>query len=118
MGDPGPLVAAIEAVAAGVPVHVVSGVTGQGCDELRARLEPGTTAVLLGSSGVGKSTLVNRFAGRELMAVKETRVDDDEGRHTTTHRELLELTGGGMVIATPGIRALPQWGGGGPPAAF
>src|SRR5436305_3842839 len=111
MDDPWPLVAAIEAVAVGVPVHVVSGVTGEGCDELRARLQPGTTAVLLGSSGVGKSTLVNRFAGRELMAVKETRVDDDEGRHTTTHRELILLPGGGIVIDTPGLRELQLWGG-------
>ena len=71
------------------------------------------TAVLLGSSGVGKSTLVNRFAGRELMAVKETRVDDDEGRHTTTHRELILLPGGGIVIDTPGLRELQLWDGGG-----
>jgi len=111
--DPWRFVAEVEAVALGVPVHVVSAVTGQGCDALRARLAPGTTAVLLGSSGVGKSTLVNRFAGRELMAVKETRADDDEGRHTTTHRELFELPGGGMVIDTPGIRELQLWDGGG-----
>ncbi|HSX21946.1 MAG TPA: ribosome small subunit-dependent GTPase A [Gaiellaceae bacterium] len=111
--DPWPLVAEVEAVAVGVPVHVVSGMTGQGCDELRARLQPGTTAVLLGSSGVGKSTLVNRFVGHELMAVKETRIDDDEGRHTTTHRELILLPGGGMVIDTPGLRELQLWDGGG-----
>ena len=110
--DPWPLVAEVEAVAVGVPVHVVSGVTGQGCDALRARLRIGTTAVLLGSSGVGKSTLVNRFAGRELMAVKETRADDDEGRHTTSHRELILLPGGGIVIDTPGLRELQLWDGG------
>jgi ribosome biogenesis GTPase len=74
--------------------------------------------VLLGSSGVGKSTLVNRFAGRELMAVKETRADDDEGRHTTSHRELIELPGGGMVIDTPGIRELQLWDGDGIDEAF
>lgn len=112
MDDPGRLVAEIEAVAAGVPVHVVSAVTGQGCDALRARITHSTTAVLLGSSGVGKSTLVNRFAGRELMAVKETRADDDEGRHTTTHRELIQLPGGGMVIDTPGLRELQLSDGG------
>src|SRR6476661_76797 len=111
--DPWPFVATVEAVALGVPVHVVSALTGQGCDALRARLAPGTTAVLLGSSGVGKSTLVNRFAGRKLMAVKETRADDDEGRHTTSHRELIELPGGGMVIDTPGIRELQLWDSGG-----
>jgi ribosome biogenesis GTPase len=107
--DPWPLVAEVEAVALGVPVHVVSSVTGQGVEALRARLAPGTTAVLLGSSGVGKSTLVNHWAGREAMATKETRADDDEGRHTTTHRELLLLPGGGMVIDTPGLRELQLW---------
>ena len=111
--DPWPLVAEVEAVAFGVSVHVVSALTGQGCDAVRARLQPGTTAVLLGSSGVGKSTLVNRFAGRELMAVNETRVDDDEGRHTTSHRELIVLPGGGLVIDTPGLRELQLWDGGG-----
>jgi ribosome biogenesis GTPase / thiamine phosphate phosphatase len=113
MEDPWELVAEVEAVAIGVPVHVVSAVSGQGCDALRARLSPGTSAVLLGSSGVGKSTLVNRFAGRELMAVKETRADDDEGRHTTTRRELILLPGGGIVIDTPGLRELQLWDGGG-----
>jgi ribosome biogenesis GTPase len=116
--DPWAQVPAVEAVALGVPVHVVSAVTGLGCDELRARLQPGVTAVLLGSSGVGKSTLVNRFVGSERMAVKETRVDDDEGRHTTAHRELIELPGGGMVIDTPGIRELQLWDGGGIDEAF
>jgi len=112
LDDPRPLVSEVEAVALGVPVHVVSAVSGQGCAALRARLQPGTTAVLLGSSGVGKSTLVNRFAGSELMAVEETRRDDDEGRHTTTHRELILLPGGGVVIDTPGIRELQLWDGG------
>jgi ribosome biogenesis GTPase len=111
--DPWPLVAEVEAVAVGVPVHVVSAVTGQGVDALRARLREDVTAVLVGSSGVGKSTLVNRWAGRELMATKETRVDDDEGRHTTAHRELFLLPGGGVVIDTPGIRELQLWDGGG-----
>ena len=112
MDDPSGMVAEVEAVAVGVPVHVVSALSGQGCDELRARISEGATAVLLGSSGVGKSTLVNRFVGRELMAVTETREDDDEGRHTTTHRELIELPGGGMVIDTPGLRELQLWEGG------
>jgi ribosome biogenesis GTPase len=112
MDDPWPLVAEVEAVAIGVPVHVVSAVSGQGCDELRARIMEGSTAVLLGSSGVGKSTLVNRFVGRELMTVKETREDDDEGRHTTTHRELILLPGGGIVIDTPGLRELQLWDAG------
>ena len=108
LDDPWPLVAEVEAVALGVPVHVVSAVTGQGCDAVRARIGPGATAVLLGSSGVGKSTLVNRWLGEETMATKETRVDD-EGRHTTTHRQLLVLPGGGLVIDTPGLRELQLW---------
>jgi ribosome biogenesis GTPase len=118
MEDPWEYVAAVEAVAIGIPVHVVSGLTGQGCDALRARLQPGVTAVLIGSSGVGKSTLVNRFAGTDRMAVKETRADDDEGRHTTSHRELIELPGGGLLIDTPGIRELQLWDGGGIDEAF
>jgi ribosome biogenesis GTPase len=109
LDDPWPLVAEVEAVALGVPVHVVSAVTGQGCDALRARIASGLTAVLLGSSGVGKSTLVNRWLGEEVMETKETRDDDDEGRHTTTHRQLLLLPGGGMVIDTPGLRELQLW---------
>jgi ribosome biogenesis GTPase len=109
LDDPWPLAAEIETVAVGVPVHVVSAVTGQGCDALRARIPAGTTSVLLGSSGVGKSTLVNRWLGDEVMATRETREDDDEGRHTTTHRQLLELPGGGLVIDTPGLRELQLW---------
>ena len=116
--DPWEYVAAVEAVAIGIPIHVVSGLTGQGCDALRARLQPGVTAVLIGSSGVGKSTLVNRFAGADRMAVNETRADDDEGRHTTSHRELIELPGGGLLIDTPGIRELQLWDGGGIDEAF
>lgn len=118
MDDPSELVAEVEAVAVGVPVHVVSALTGVGCEALRARIAPGTTAVLLGSSGVGKSTLVNRFAGRQLMAVKETRVGDDEGRHTTRHRELFLLPGGGVIVDTPGIRELQLWDAGGIEEAF
>ena len=104
--DPWEMVASVEAVALGVPVHVVSSVTGEGVEALRARIGPGVTAVLIGSSGVGKSTLVNRWVGEELLATRETRADDDEGMHTTTHRALIELPGGGMVIDTPGIREL------------
>ncbi|HEX4517972.1 MAG TPA: ribosome small subunit-dependent GTPase A [Gaiellaceae bacterium] len=110
--DPSELVASVEAVAVGVPVHVVSSVTGYGVEELSARVRAGGTAVLIGSSGVGKSTLVNRWVGSELMATSETREDDDEGRHTTSHRELIVLPGGGVVIDTPGIRELQLWDGG------
>jgi len=109
LDDPWPLVAEVEAVALGVPVHTVSAVTGQGCDPLRARIQGATTAVLIGSSGVGKSTLVNRWLGDEVMTTHETREYDDEGRHTTTIRQLLALPGGGMVIDTPGLRELQLW---------
>jgi ribosome biogenesis GTPase / thiamine phosphate phosphatase len=93
----------------GAPAHRDVSLSSHGRDELTARRTAGATAVLLGSSGVGKSTLVNRFAGEELMATTETRADDDEGHHTTSHRELILLPGGGIVIDTPGLRELQLW---------
>ena len=106
--DPQPLVDQVGAVAPGVPVHVVSALSGAGCEQLRARIAPGVTAVLVGSSGVGKSTLVNHFARSELMATAETQACD-KGRHTTSHRQLILLPGGGVVIDTPGLRELQLW---------
>jgi ribosome biogenesis GTPase / thiamine phosphate phosphatase len=103
--DPRPFVEQVEAVAPTVPVHVVSALSGAGCERLRGRIEPGATAVLLGSSGVGKSTLVNRLAGRELMATSETGAGD-QGRHTTSVRQLILLPGGGAIIDMPGLREL------------
>jgi ribosome biogenesis GTPase len=100
--------AEVEAIAAGVPVHAISSVTGEGIEALRAHLLPGRTAVLLGSSGVGKSTLVNAFAGKELMLTREIRADDT-GRHTTTHRELVLLPDGLLILDTPGMRELGLW---------
>jgi ribosome biogenesis GTPase / thiamine phosphate phosphatase len=100
--------AAVEPVAAGVPVVVLSSVTGEGLDEVRSRLRPGVTAALLGSSGVGKSTLVNTLAGEHLLATQEIR-DDGQGRHTTARRELVRLPGGALVIDTPGMRELQLW---------
>jgi ribosome biogenesis GTPase len=102
----------IEAVAMGVPVLPVSAVTGAGLDALRSHLAPGRTAVLLGSSGVGKSTLVNALAGSELMATQAIREDDARGRHTTTHRELVLLTSGALILDTPGMRELGLWDAG------
>ncbi len=116
--DPAPFVEEVEAVAMGAPIHVVSALSGLGCDALRSRIEPGCSAVLLGSSGVGKSTLLNRFAGRELMETREIRVDDDKGRHATTRRELIVLPGGGVLIDTPGLRELQLWDDSGLGAAF
>ena len=91
------------------PAVAVSAKTGVGLDDLRPFLEPNRTAVLLGSSGVGKSTIVNALAGEELLATQEVREDDQRGRHTTTHRELIVLAGGGVVLDTPGIRELQLW---------
>lgn len=101
-------VAEVETIAGGVPVHAISSVTGQGLGEVTELLGPGLTAVLLGSSGVGKSTLVNTLAGEELLATQEIR-GDGTGRHTTTRRELIQLPSGGLVIDSPGIREVQLW---------
>ena len=99
----------VEKVAAGVDVHVISAHTGQGLARLNAYLQPGKTVVFLGSSGVGKSSLVNALAGEEIMAVNGIREDDSKGRHTTTHRQLIRLKSGVMIIDTPGMRELGMW---------
>jgi ribosome biogenesis GTPase len=103
------LVADVEAIAFGVPVIACSAATGHGLPDLSAHLLPGKTAVLLGSSGVGKSTLVNALAGSELMVTREIREDDAHGRHTTTHRELILLPSGALILDTPGMRELALW---------
>jgi ribosome biogenesis GTPase / thiamine phosphate phosphatase len=107
--DVGKIVEA-EHIAIGVPVLTVSNVTGEGVDELKALLRPRQTLVLLGSSGVGKSTLVNRLAGRRLMPTGDLR-RDGRGRHTTRHRQLLVLPGGALLVDTPGLRELQVWEG-------
>jgi ribosome biogenesis GTPase len=92
-----------------VPVHIVSAPRNEGYDALTRYLQPGETVALLGSSGVGKSTIVNHLAGSELQRTREVRASDGRGRHTTTHRQLLLLPDGGLLMDTPGMRELQLW---------
>ena len=103
--DPDGMAAEVAGVAIGVDVHVVSAVRGEGLEPVRALLGPGVTLVVVGPSGAGKSTLVNALAGAEVMATAERRADG-RGRHTTTHRELVTLPGGAVLIDTPGLRGV------------
>ena len=98
-------VAEVESVAFGVAVHAVSNVTGEGVDELRPYFVGNRTVAALGSSGVGKSTLINSLSGEEVMATGSVR-RDGRGRHTTTRRELIAVPGGGFFLDTPGMREL------------
>lgn len=99
----------IESLAAGVPVYAVSSKTGAGLSALADYMAPGKIVVFLGSSGVGKSSLVNALAGEEIMDVNGIRENDGRGRHTTTHRQLIMLKNGAMIIDTPGMRELGMW---------
>lgn len=102
-------VAEVGAVAAGVPVHALSALSGEGLDKIHLFLGRGQTGVLLGSSGVGKSTLINRLMGRNVLPARPIRESDDRGRHTTTSRQLLLLPHSGMIIDTPGLREIQLW---------
>jgi ribosome biogenesis GTPase len=102
-------VADVESVAVGVPIHPVSAKENQGLDSLRRYLAPGETVALLGSSGVGKSTLLNTLLGTERQRTAPVRERDQRGRHATAHRELVFLPGGGMLIDNPGMRELQMW---------
>jgi ribosome biogenesis GTPase / thiamine phosphate phosphatase len=97
---------AIEAIAPGVPIIILSALTGDHLSDLSPFLIAGRTSVVLGSSGVGKSTLVNALLGEARQATAAVREDDSRGRHTTTHRELFALPGGALLVDTPGIRSL------------
>lgn len=108
-GDHSREILAAQEAAPGVEVLAVSAKTGQGLDGLAPYLKPGETLVFLGSSGVGKSSLLNALAGEELMETGAVRESDSRGRHTTTHRQLFQLPCGAMVIDTPGMRTLGMW---------
>ena len=99
-------ISAVHAIAAGTRVVVTSALDGTGLDELRSHLGKGLVACLLGSSGVGKSTITNALLGEQRQSVQALRDDDSKGRHTTTSRELFVLPGGGLLIDTPGLRTV------------
>jgi ribosome biogenesis GTPase / thiamine phosphate phosphatase len=117
-GDIDAALLAVAGVAAGASVVVVSAFDGRGVDEVRSRIAPGRTVAFVGSSGVGKSTLLNALAGEARAEVREIREDDARGRHTTTRRQLHLLPGGGLVLDTPGMRELQLWDADGLDGAF
>jgi ribosome biogenesis GTPase len=99
----------VESIALGVPVHAISALEGGGVEELRAHMGLGRTAALLGSSGVGKSTIINRLLGAERQTTRPVREADGRGRHVTSSRQLIMLPEGGMIVDTPGMRELQLW---------
>lgn len=108
--SPDDLRAELEAVSLGAPVVVTSSITGEGLSAITSLLRPALTGVLLGPSGAGKSTLINRIIGTEVMRTRLTH-RSGEGRHMTSHRQLIQLPGGGMIIDTPGLREAQLWAG-------
>jgi ribosome biogenesis GTPase len=106
--DPHAVIASLETVCVGADLVTVSSQSGEGLDALRARVPKGVTMVLIGPSGVGKSSLVNALVGDELLATTETR-SDGKGRHTTTSRHLIGLPGAGLLLDTPGMREFAPW---------
>nr|WP_026680696.1 ribosome small subunit-dependent GTPase A [Priestia megaterium] len=101
----------LEEVAIGIPIVTLSSITGEGITEFMSYLPPRKTAALLGSSGVGKSTLVNVLLEEQVQLTNAIRENDSKGRHTTTHREMFLLKNGGLLIDTPGMRELQLWEG-------
>ncbi len=99
----------VNEIAMGVDVHAISSLTGAGIEAIKPYFKEGVTVALLGSSGVGKSTLVNTLMGIEILETQDIREYDSKGRHTTTHRELVLLPEGGMILDTPGMRSLALW---------
>lgn len=102
-------VAEVSAIAIGVPIHVMSALATDCLEVVAPYLDPGCTASVLGSSGVGKSTLINQLLGREVQRTQTVREDDDRGRHTTTSRQMFLLPSGATIIDTPGMRELQLW---------
>ncbi|MCY4121338.1 MAG: ribosome small subunit-dependent GTPase A [Acidobacteria bacterium] len=102
-------IAEVREAAPDVPIHPTCCATGQGLGDLARYLEPGRTLALLGSSGVGKSTIINRLLGESRQKTQAVRSADSRGRHTTIHRELIAAPGGGIIIDTPGMRELQLW---------
>lgn len=107
--DPTPFLDVLEEVAIGVPYHLTSANTGLGLEALHTYLQPNRSVILVGSSGVGKSTLVNALYGHQHQETGAIRDDDEKGRHTTTHRQLLCLPRGGVIVDSPGLRELQVW---------
>ncbi len=103
--------AEVEAIAPGVPIISLSAIENQGLDALTPYLGTGQTVALIGSSGVGKSTITNQLAKKDIQAVQTVRKGDNRGRHTTTHRELIILPSGGLLMDTPGMREIQMWNG-------
>ncbi|MBN1152218.1 MAG: ribosome small subunit-dependent GTPase A [Dehalococcoidia bacterium] len=111
-------IAEIEAVSPGLTVIATSAKRSEGLDGIRQLLHPGTTGAFVGSSGAGKSTLINSLLGEERFATSEVRADDSRGRHTTTHRQLVVLPWGGLLVDTPGMRELALYDDEGIDAVF
>ncbi|GAA5513816.1 small ribosomal subunit biogenesis GTPase RsgA [Deinococcus carri] len=110
--DVSPFAEAVAGLSPDLPVHAVSAAVGQGLDALRPYFGEGVTVALIGSSGVGKSTLTNRLLGREAATTGAVRDLDGQGRHTTTTRTLYRLPGGGLLIDNPGLRDIAVWDAG------
>jgi ribosome biogenesis GTPase len=111
LDDPATYTDQLAEIAPGVPLLTVSGLRGDGIDAIRAELAVGRTGVLIGSSGVGKSTLINRLLGESRLRTEAIHEQSGQGRHTTSHRQLLRIPGAGLIIDTPGLREIQLWAG-------